>query len=129
MESSETNIELETIVMIVEVEEFMDQENEVVNLMVEDLDKIKIELSNSDVNDIKCFYDKVFEYIISEERLIEFQLRYEKSNLFSEVASDIIEHLNDEIKQSEDNFKKIIRLTNDKKRVEPELNNSKIALG
>lgn len=121
MESSETNIELETIIMPVEVEEFGDQENEVVNLIVKDLDTIKIELSNSDVNDIKCFYDKVFEYIISEKSLIEFQLRYEKSNLFFEVASDIIDHLNDEIKQSEDNFKQIIRLTKDNKRVEPSI--------
>ena len=129
MESSETNIELETIIMSVGVEEFRDQENEVVNLIVEDLDTIKIELSDSDVNDIKSFYDKVFEYIISEKKLIEFQLKYEKSNLFFEVANDIIDHLNDEIKQSKDNFKEIIRLTNDNKKVESKLNNSELVLG
>lgn len=118
MESSESNIELETTTMIVDIEELEDQENEVVNFIVEDLDTLKINLSDSDVNDIKDFYDKVFEYIVSKKKLIEFQLGYEKSNLFSEVASDIIDHLNDEIKQSEDNFKKIIRLTNNKKEID-----------
>ncbi|ALX47777.1 hypothetical protein [Lentibacillus amyloliquefaciens] len=116
MESSIFDIELETVTMVVNIEEVEDQGNEVVNFfIVEDLDGIKINLSDSDVNDIKSFYDEVFEYIISEQKLVEFQLVYEKNNLFFEVASDIIEHLNDEIKQSKDNFKKIIRLTNDKK--------------
>ncbi|MDQ0300539.1 hypothetical protein J2S78_003007 [Salibacterium salarium] len=114
MKSSEPNMELGTVTMNVDVEELEDQRNEEVNFIVEDLDKIKISLSDENINDIKKFYDRVFEYIISEKKLIEFQLRCEKNNLYSEVASDIIDHLNNEIKQSQENFEQIISLASDK---------------
>lgn len=107
----ESSMVLDTVKMAVSIEEIEgEQDTRIVNFHVKDLGDIKIELSNSDVNDIKDFYDKVFEYIILEKKLIKFQLEHEKNNLFSEVANDIIEHLNNEITQSEQNFIKLIEL-------------------
>lgn len=107
----ESSAKLETISMDVKIERLPEnEETEIVNFVVADLDNVKVDLSESDVNDLECFFDKIFKYIISKKQLIKFRLVDKKSDLFFEVASDLVEHLNHEIKQSKDNFEKIIEL-------------------
>lgn len=108
----EFKIQLPVVTMNVNIEEQTEDESKTVYLVVEDLDSLKINLSDSNVEDIKELFDRVFEYILLNKKLIEFKLKYEKSNLFIEVANDIVEYLNGEIIQSEDNFIKIIELEN-----------------
>lgn len=107
----ESSAKLETIIMGVKIERLPENgETEIVNFVVSELDNMKVNLSESDVNDLKHLFDKIFEYIISKRKLIEFQLVDEKSDLFFEVASDLVEHLNHEIIQSKDNFESLIEL-------------------
>jgi len=54
------NLELDKVAMKVEIEELEDKKDDkTVNLVVNDLDKIKVELSNSKVTDIKDLFDKI----------------------------------------------------------------------
>lgn len=108
------NLELDKVAMKVEIEELEDKKDDkTVNLVVNDLDKIKVELSNSKVTDIKDLFDKIFEYIISERKLIVFELDSINKSLFFEVANDLIEHLNHEIEQSKENFQKLVAMQDD----------------
>jgi len=107
----ESNIELKKFVMKTKVEEFEGEQGEkIVNFVIEDLDNSKIALSTSNVDDIKRTFDNIFEYIISEEKVIELELDCAKDNLFHEVAKDLVEHLNKEIEQSKENFEKLIAM-------------------
>lgn len=109
----EFNTELEKVEMKVKVEEFEDEKaGKVVNLTVEDLDSAKVDLSSSSVDEVKELFDNIYEYIISQEKLIVFDLINTESNLFVEVATDLVEHLNHEIEQSEENFSNLIRIKN-----------------
>lgn len=108
----ESKIQLPVITMNVNIEENKEGESKTVYFVVEELDSLKINLSDSNVEDIKDFFDRVFEYILLNKNLIEFKLEYERSNLFIEVANDIVEYLNEEIIQSKNNFIKIIELEN-----------------
>lgn len=113
----ESNLDLEEVVMDVEIEEIKDgQGDKIVSFVVEDLDSIKVELSNSKVEDIKELFDKIFDYIISERKLITFKLKSTGSNLFIEVAHDLVEHLNKEIEQSKENFQKLITIQDEASR-------------
>ncbi len=105
----EFSTELEKVDMEVKIEELTDDEGKkIVNFVVEDLDSAIIELSNSSVDEVKDFFDKIYEYIISKEQLIVFNLINTESNLFIEVATDLVERLNSEIEQSEENFVELI---------------------
>ncbi len=105
----ESNADLEKVVMNVEIEELENElGNKVVNFVVKDLDTVRIELSNSEVDDIKELFDKIFDYVITQRLLITFELEGNESSLFFEVASDLVKHLNNEIEQSEENFQKLI---------------------
>lgn len=113
----EFNEDLEEVIMNVEIEELDDEQgNKRVSFVVKDLDSIKVELSNSNVDDIKELFDKTFDYIILQKKLVVFNMKSEGSNLFIEVASDIVEHLNKEIKQSEENFQKLITMQSEASR-------------
>lgn len=109
----EFNTELDKVEMKVKVEEFEDERaGKVVNLTVEDLDSAKVDLSSSSVDEVKELFDNIYEYIISQEKLIVFDLINTENNLFVEVATDLVEHLNHEIEQSEENFSNLIRIKN-----------------
>ncbi|WP_203249068.1 hypothetical protein [Sporosarcina beigongshangi] len=109
----EFNMKLDKVVMEVKIEELKDEGGEkVVSLIVEDLDSAKIDLSNSSIDEVKDLFDKIYEYIISQEQLIVFDLINTESNLFIEVATDLVEHLNSEIEQSEVNFAELIHRKN-----------------
>ena len=86
--------------------------NDKVELVFNDLGDLSVNLSNSEVEDVKQLFDKVFDYIVLNEKLIQFTLVDEQEVLFHEVAKDVIDQLNAEIKQSEENFDKIIVLKN-----------------
>ena len=83
-----------------------------VELVFNELDNLSVNLSDSGVEDVKQLFDKVFDYIIADEKLIQFTLEDNDEDLFHEVSKDIIVQLNAEIKQSEENFEKIIVLNN-----------------
>ena len=83
-----------------------------VELVFNELDNLSVNLSDSGVEDVKQLFDKVFDYIIADEKLIQFTLEDNQEDLFHEVSEDIIVQLNAEIKQSEENFEKIIVLNN-----------------
>ena len=79
-----------------------------VELVFNELDNLSVNLSDSGVEDVKQLFDKVFDYIIADEKLIQFTLEDNDEDLFHEVSKDIIVQLNAEIKQSEENFEKIL---------------------
>lgn len=74
----------------------------------DDLD-CSINLESEEITDLKEFFDKIFDYIVENERLIEFKLenRTDKQ-LFQSVAEDLIKQINAEIKDSAKNFEEII---------------------
>lgn len=85
-------------------------ESETVDFFVSELDECKIELTNSNTDDIERLYNLIFNYIIESKKLIKFNLIDDKKDLFYEVASDIVLQLNNEIQNSESNFESIIKL-------------------
>lgn len=107
----ESRIELETVEIIAKVEqnenEFGEKE---IAFVLENLNETKVVLSNSDVNDIKYMFDEIFKFILTEEKFIQLKLDSSREDLFNEVAKDLVEHLNNEISQSKENFKKLISM-------------------
>lgn len=77
---------------------------------VAELDDLLINLSSSDVKDIREFFNRIFDFIVEEEKLITFKLDTNERNLFYEVAQDMVDYINQEIQSSEKNF---LRLIND----------------
>lgn len=72
-----------------------------------------INLEEYQADDLKVFFDKIFEYIVSNEILIKFELEpSEEKELFINVSKDLVEQINAEIRDSEDNFNKIIDFKN-----------------
>ncbi|MBC1910664.1 hypothetical protein HCA53_12940 [Listeria innocua] len=70
----------------------------------------EIILSDEATNDLKNFFDAIFNYIINNEEMIEFQLNDNGTDMFKEVADDIINQLNSEIRLSEENFNEFLEL-------------------
>lgn len=70
---------------------------------------VSINLENSNSLDLKDFFDKIFEYVVRNEKILEFELEsLTDKTLFYNVANDLIKQVNSEIKDSEQNFIKII---------------------
>lgn len=80
-----------------------------VELFLKEIDS-KVELTNSSTEDIKSLFDSIYEYIVNNKKMIQFNLNDSSQDLFYEVANDIIVQLNSEIKQSENDFIKIFKL-------------------
>ena len=70
----------------------------------------KIVLSEQEVTDLQKFFGVVFDYVIKNNKLIQFDLIDNKNDMFKEVAEDITQQLNSELKQSEANFEEFIDL-------------------
>ncbi len=85
-------------------------ENPVIKLTFEELDEAEIVLTDSKVDDIKDIFNKLFDYIMTNKKLVELKLEDDQSDLYHEVAADIIQQLNSEIQQSSSNFKKLWQL-------------------
>ncbi|TNU82528.1 hypothetical protein [Lactococcus cremoris] len=80
-----------------------------VELFLREIDS-KVELTNSSTEDIKSLFDSIYEYIVNNKKMLQFNLNDSSQDLFYEVANDIIVQLNSEIKQSENDFIKIFKL-------------------
>ena len=82
-----------------------------INLHFEGVSIADILLTEPSNDDLKTFFDQLFDYIILNEKLVTFELDDDgHQDLFHDVSVDIIQHLNSEIKQSENNFTEIISL-------------------
>lgn len=88
-------------------------ENPVVKLTFEELDEAEMVLTDSKVDDIKDIFNKLFDYIMTNKKLVEIKLEDDQSDLYHEVAADIIQQLNSEIQQSYGNFEKLWQLDNE----------------
>ena len=93
---------------VVRVEIFREEEQ--VSLIFNELRELKINLSDTSVEDIKNLFNSIFDTIVDEKELISLELKDEKNDLFHEVAEDIIDQLNSEIEQSKSDLIKIIDL-------------------
>ena len=93
---------------VVRVEIFREEEQ--VSLIFNELRELKINLSDSSVEDIKNLFNSIFDTIVDEKELISLERKDEKNDLFHEVAEDIIDQLNSEIEQSKSDLIKIIDL-------------------
>lgn len=91
----------------VEVEGDRDKDSSSVNLLFKELDGMKVDLTDSSINDIKTLFDRVFDYMIDNRWLVEFELDDAKNDLYHDVSKDIIDQLNSEIAESKDNIEKI----------------------
>lgn len=87
-----------------------DGEDDPIVLVFKEFDNLEVALSESTVDDIKKLFDIVFEYISTNKKLVEFDINDSENDLFNQVAIDIIDQLNAEIKESEDDFTKIWEL-------------------
>ena len=87
------------------------EESVKVSLTCEEIEDFpEIILSDDSTSDLKDFFNKIFSYIIENEKLLEFQLLNKGNTLLEKVADDIIVQINSEIKQSEDNFDDFIKM-------------------
>lgn len=96
-------MERKTIKVKVEKDE---QENIFWN--IKELNDLKIYLSDRETDDVVNFFNKIFEYIVQEEKLLNFEVDYDKKNAFYEITEEMLNNLNKEINSSEKNFEKII---------------------
>lgn len=86
--------------------------NEEVSLEFSDLRLDKIIITKEGTDDISKFFNQIFDFIVNNNELIEFKLDDDDYNdLFHDVATDIVNQLNSEVKLSETNFVRIIELT------------------
>ncbi|WIK67064.1 hypothetical protein [Globicatella sanguinis] len=88
--------------------------NEEVFLKSDEKLLFSVNLSSSDTNDIKQFFDNIFDYVVSNEKLIEFNLiNMRETDLYTNVAQSLINQINSEIKISARNFEALIRIRNE----------------
>ena len=92
----------------------IDTETEEVKIVFNDLEKFEINLSENNVEDLKKFFDIIFDYIVEEKKLIKFILEDEKQDLYNEIVLDVLEQINNEISVSKENFEKIFDLLGNK---------------
>ena len=86
------------------------ENNEVVKFFIPKLKNISINITDSNTKDIEDLFNLIFSEVINNKKLIEFELDDTNSDLFNEVVRDIVIQLNNEIKNAEYDFEKIIEL-------------------
>lgn len=86
------------------------ENNEVVKFFIPKLKNISINITDSNTKDIEDLFNLIFSEVINNKKLIEFELDDTNSDLFNEVVRDIVIQLNNEIKNAESDFEKIIEL-------------------
>lgn len=91
-----------------------DSGTEEIKIIFNDLEKFEINLSENNVEDLKKFFDIIFDYIVEEKKLIKFTLEDEKQDLYNEIVLDVLEQINNEISASKENFEKIFDLLGNK---------------
>ncbi len=88
----------------------IDTETEEVKIVFDDLEKFEINLSEKSVEDLKNFFNIIFDYIVENRILIKFILKDDKQDLYNEIVLDVLEQINNEIEASKENFQKIFNL-------------------
>ena len=91
-----------------------DSGTEEIRIIFNDLEKFEINLSENNVEDLKKFFDIIFDYIVEEKKLIKFTLEDEKQDLYNEIVLDVLEQINNEMSASKENFEKIFDLLGNK---------------
>lgn len=91
-----------------------DSGTEEIRIIFNDLEKFEINLSENNVEDLKKFFDIIFDYIVEEKKLIKFTIEDEKQDLYNEIVLDVLEQINNEIEASKENFQKIFNLSENK---------------
>ena len=99
---------METVIMELKI----NRNDEIVTFSIPELNNIEIVITDNNTSDIENLFNCILEKIIETNNIIEFKLVDEIGDLFKEVAEDIVSQLNSEIKNSENDFKKIIELAN-----------------
>ncbi|EHM3039068.1 MULTISPECIES: hypothetical protein [Enterococcus] len=102
---------MESIKIKVSLNRELDSDPKKVSLLFDSSSLLpEIILSDDTTNDLKNFFNSIFNYIINNKKIIEFQLDDGGTDIFKEVADDIITQLNAEIKLSENNFIEFLEL-------------------
>ena len=99
---------MESTTMKIKISSF--ENNEVVKFFIPKLKNISITITDSNTKDIEDLFNLIFSEVINNKKLIEFELDDTNSDLFNEVVRDIVIQLNNEIKNAESDFEKIIEL-------------------
>lgn len=79
-------------------------------MLFPELDNVSVNLSNSSTADIEKLYETIFNYMIEKKTNIEFHLDDDNTDLFQEVANDIIIQMNSELDKSEEKLVEVINL-------------------
>ncbi|PHL20596.1 hypothetical protein [Enterococcus faecium] len=102
---------MESIKIKVSLNRELDSDPKKVSLLFDSSSLLpEIILSDDTTNDLKNFFNSIFNYIINNKKIIEFQLDDGGTDIFKEVADDIITQLNAEMKLSENNFIEFLEL-------------------
>ncbi len=102
---------MESVKIQVSLNRQLDSDPKKVSLLFDSSSSLpEIILSDDTTNDLKDFFNSIFNYIINNKKIIEFQLDDNGTDIFKEVADDIITQLNAEIKLSENNFTEFLEL-------------------
>lgn len=101
---------MESIIMKFKVDR--SENSEIVKFLIPDLGNISINITDNDTQDIENLFNLIFQEVIRSKKLIKFELDDSNKDLFNEVADDIVNQINSEIKVAESDFEKIIGLDN-----------------
>ena len=89
----------------------IERSDEQVALVIQEWGQLKIILTNDSVDDIEIWFNTIFDKIVEERESVKFVLEDNNNDLYHEVVDDIISQMNSEIKQSENDFDRIIEIT------------------
>lgn len=90
-----------------------DGSNSPVSLIFKLKKDVSVVLTDSGVEDIKVLFDEIFDAMIQDKKYLIFELDDSgKTDLYHDVADQIINQLNSEINQSKNNIERIWQLAN-----------------
>lgn len=72
----------------------------------------KIILSSDEHEDLKRFFDDLFEFILTQKKVVKFEIIESEKTLYFKTANDIVNYLNREVEESIENFVKILEYSN-----------------
>lgn len=88
-------------------------EKPAVEIKFNELDDTCICLTNSKTEDVENLFSRIFKKILESKKLVEFYLEDNNCDLYQEITEDIVDQINSEIRQSEEDFEKIITFFNE----------------
>lgn len=88
-----------------------DESKTSVNLVFGMTEDILVDLTNSEIKDIKALFNEIFDMMIQRKSYLVFELDDGgKTDLYHDVAEQIITQINSEISQAKDNINQIWEL-------------------